>query len=251
MVPVVQAGRQPAPKLVYLEVVTTALRKLGLSEESITRSIFRDLGDGSIPYDYTGEAPLPGFWRDLDNVRFNASDISNLMVCPASTGVMGLEWHTLRDVRLAWEAAVVKYPALRDIEPPDLGTSRVEVSFAAPLMRWVETLVARLRRRPPPSASASAFSQGTEKTVQTDPPTRLTRLQEMERAGFFKGAPALQEAADYPRATYFLGCVPDDVTPAQFARGLEDWLKARDKVKAAPDQWHTSNRFLEEFRRRS
>jgi hypothetical protein len=81
---------------------------------------------------------------------------------------------------------------------------------------------------------------------------QLSHLQEMERAGFFKGAPALQDAADYAREAYRPdGYVPDDLTPTQFARGLENWLKARDKAKAVPDQWHTADRFLKEYRRRS
>jgi hypothetical protein len=151
---VAQADRQTAPKLVYLEVVTTALRKLGLSEESIMRGIFRGCGDGSLSYHHTGEAPPPGFWRTgLRNVRINASDISNLLLLPASAGGAGFETFTLSDVMLTWEDVVVKYPALRDIEPPELGTSRVEVSFAAPLMRWFETLVTRLWRRPPPPST--------------------------------------------------------------------------------------------------
>jgi hypothetical protein len=137
---------------VYLEVVTTALRKLGLSEESITRGIFRGCGDGSLPYDHAGEAPPPGFWRTgLHNVKFNASDISNMLIAPANAEVAGFYTFTLTDVMLSWEAVVVKYPALRDIEPPELGTSRIEVSFAAPLMRWFETLVTQLWRKSPPS----------------------------------------------------------------------------------------------------
>jgi len=87
MVPVAQANSQTAPKRVYLEVVTTALRKLGRSEESITRSIFQDCGDGSLPYDHTGEALPPGFWRTgLSNVKINASDISNVLILPADAG---------------------------------------------------------------------------------------------------------------------------------------------------------------------
>lgn len=241
-----QADRQTAPKLVYLEVVTTALRKLGLSEESITRGIFRGCGDGSLSYHHTGEDPPPGFWRTgLGNVRINASDISNLLILPASAGAVGFYTFTLFDVMLAWEDVVVKYPALRDTEPPELGTSHVEVSFAAPFMKRLEvvmTWLGTLLRKPPLSAEEEPKA----------PAPASTRLQEMERAGFFKGARALQDAADYAREAYSLdGCVPDDVTPAQFARGLEKWLKARNKVKVVPDQWHTSNRFLREYRHQS
>jgi hypothetical protein len=78
-----------------------------------------------------------------------------------------------------------------------------------------------------------------------------TRLEKMKRSGFLKSAPALQAAADYAREAYPPhGCVPDDVTPAQFARGLEEWLlrQADDKKKTIPSQWQTSKRFLQEYR---
>jgi len=128
MDPVARADRQPAPKLVYLEVVTTALRRLGLSEASITRSIFRGCGDGTLPYDHTGEAPPPGFWHTgPDNVRIDASDISNMLIDPASAEATVCKF-TLPDVMLDWEAVGAKYPALRDTEPPELGASRIEVS---------------------------------------------------------------------------------------------------------------------------
>ena len=124
MVPVAQANSQTAPKRVYLEVVTTALRKLGRSEESITRSIFQDCGDGSLPYDHTGEALPPGFWRtSLSNVKINASDISNVLILPADAGAVGFYTFTLRDVIFDWKDVVAKYPALRGTEPPELGTS--------------------------------------------------------------------------------------------------------------------------------
>lgn len=135
--------------------MTTALRKLGLSEESITRGIFRGCGDGSIGYHHTGEAPPPGFWRtSLHGVRFVASDIKNVMAFPASARGVGFEEITLSDVQLVWEDVVAKYSVLRGTEPPALDASRVEVFFAASLMRWFETLVTRLRRKPPPPSTA-------------------------------------------------------------------------------------------------
>ena len=156
MVPVAQANSQTAPKRVYLEVVTTALRKLGRSEESITRSIFQDCGDGSLPYDHTGEALPPGFWRTgLSNVKINASDISNVLILPADAGAVGFYTFTLRDVIFDWKDVVAKYPALRGTEPPELGTSHVKVSFAAPLMKLLETLAGWLGapwRKPAPPA---------------------------------------------------------------------------------------------------
>src|SRR5262249_1251800 len=174
MDPVAQADRQPAPKLVYLEVVTTALRRLGLSEESIRRGIFRGCVDGSLRYDHTGEAPPPDFWRNGANVRLNASDISNVVVFPAGAGDVDMCTLTLSDVMLAWEDVIVKYPALRDTEPPDLGTSRVEVSFTAPLMRQFEALVRWLRalwRRPvsPAGPEASATGSGSAQSAETAP----------------------------------------------------------------------------------
>ena len=239
-----QAGRQTAPTFVLLKVASVALENLGLGDAGVKRCVVQGCGDGSIPYRHEGAKTPPGFWRGhLSNFTFDGSDITNAV----GDGVYAF---TLPNVSLNWEALVAKYPEL-GAEPPRLDTSRVEVAATPFFTSWFETLVTRLRRKPSSSASTSAFSQGTERTVQTDPTTRLTRLQEMERAGFFKGAPALQDAADYARATYFRGCVPDNVTPTQFARGLEDWLKTRDKARAVPDQWHTSNRFLQEFRRRS
>jgi hypothetical protein len=106
-----------------------------------------------------------------------------------------------------------------------------------------------------PAKSAQPGEPGEPSAVPQEqpappPPEKLTRLQEMKRDGFFKRAPAAQAAADYAREAYPPhGCVPDDVTPAQFAHGLEDWLQADDKKKAISDQWQTSNRFLQEYRR--
>ena len=155
MDPVAQADRQPARKLVYLEVVTTALRRLGLSEESIKRGIFQGCGDRSLPYSIAGEDPPPGFWRNPATASFNASDISNVLVDDA-----GIYTFTLRDVMLDWAEVVAKYPALRDIEPPELGMSHVEISFAAPLMRWFETLMGWLgalwRKSAPPAQEEPA-----------------------------------------------------------------------------------------------
>jgi len=152
MDPVAQADRQPARKLVYLEVVTTALRRLGLSEESIKRGIFQGCGDGSLPYSIAGEDPPPGFWRNPATASFNASDISNVLVGGAGDDA-GIYTFTLRDVMLDWEHVVAKYPALRGTRPPGLGI--IEISFAAPLMRWFETLMGWLGapwRKPAPPA---------------------------------------------------------------------------------------------------
>jgi len=242
MVPVAQADRQAAPTFIRLKVVLVALENLGLGDAGAKRCIIQGCGDGSIPYQHEGAHTPSGFWHGhLSNFTFDGSDITN---------AVGDEIYafTLPNVSLSWEALTLKYPEL-DAEPPRLDTSRVEVAATPSFMRWLETLVTRLRRKPRPSAAASAFSQGTERIVQTDPTPQLTRLEEMERAKFFRGAHALQDAADYTRARYG-GCVPDDVTPAEFARGLEGWLKERDKVKAVPGQWQTSNRFLQEYRRR-
>jgi hypothetical protein len=226
MIPVAQAKRQTAPKLVYLEVVTTALRKLGLSEESITCSIFRGFGDGSLPYYHTGEAPPPGFWRtNLDNVRFNASDISNLLIAPASAGVAGFYTFTLRDVMLPWEDAVVKYPALRDTEPPELGTSRVEVSFATSLMRWLEMLATRLWRKPSPAEEAPETPAPTvAKTRKAGPGAERT----YDHAAFKAAAKTVLERGR-----------PD--TKALFYEKVRDELHAR-KVKAPPEDDDTTLR---------
>jgi hypothetical protein len=128
---VAKADRQPARKYVYLKVVIAALRELGLSEESITRGIFRRCGrccgDGSISFRHTGAAPPPGFWgTDLHNVRFVGSDIKNMMVLPADVGAVGLEEITLSDVELVWEDVIAAYPALRDTE----SSQRSEVTLA-------------------------------------------------------------------------------------------------------------------------
>lgn len=169
MDPVAQADRQPARKLVYLEVVTTALRRLGLSEESIKRGIFQGCGDGSLPYSIAGEDPPPGFWRNPATASFNASDISNVLVGGAGDDA-GIYTFTLRDVMLDWEYVVAKYPALRGTRPPGLGI--IEISFAAPLTKWLATL---WRKSAPPAEERSVASA-------TGPASKEKRLRRREEA---------------------------------------------------------------------
>jgi len=220
---VARADRQPAPKLVYLEVVTTALRRLGLSEASITRSIFRGCGDGTLPYDHTGEAPPPGFWHTgPDNVRIDASDISNMLIDPASAEATVCKF-TLPDVMLDWEAVGAKYPALRDTEPPELGASRIEVSFAAPLMRWLETLARWLwRKQPAPSTEEESKASATTSAPVSVPEKKLRRrdealdwlLEKMEQ-----NQPSYLKKMEWCRARLREG-------PAEFVEGGFPWTTA-------------------------
>jgi hypothetical protein len=237
MDPVAKADRQTASKFFPLKAVCDALEnRAGKSKESVKEFVARLIAGGH--YRHSGsEAPPPHFCRGHPSTfTFDGSDITDNW-CDRGYP------YKLRDVSLFWEAVVAACPEL-GAEPPELGKSRFEVSFAPPLMKWFETLVGWLRRKSPPAKE--------EPEVSTPTSALSTRLQEMERAGLFRGAPALQDAADYARDTYSSeGRVPDDVTPAQFARGLEGWLKARDKKKAPGGQWQTSNRFLQEYRRRS
>jgi hypothetical protein len=236
MIPVAKADRQTASTFVPLKAVLDALvNRVGKSAQIAIQFIIQLIADGHYRDRDSKELPFDFCRGHPSNFNVNGSDITKIMCM----GVGGAAF-TLYDVTLDWKAVVAACPEL-GAEPPKLGTSRVEIaSFAAPPRRWIETLVTRLRRKPPPAekeAPASVLS---------------IRLQEMERAGFFRGAPALQDAADYAREVYASeGHIPDEVTPAQFARGLEEWLKARDKVKAVPDQWHTSDRFLQEYRHQS
>jgi len=174
---VAEANRQTAPRFVYLKVVSVALGNLGLSDTSVTRGIFQGCGDGSIRYLHAGAEPPPGFWRTgLDNVTFRDSDIINMLV----SRDIGIYTFTLCDVRLAWEDVVVKYPEL-GAEPPELGTSRVEVTAAPSLMQWFGTLgmwLGALRRKPTPPAEEESRGPATPPASASVQPPKQSELLE-------------------------------------------------------------------------
>jgi hypothetical protein len=92
------------------------------------------------------------------------------MINPVAEGCYA---YTLLGVSLAWEDVVKAYPEL-GAEPHELGKSRMEVSFAAPLTKWLETLVRRLGalwRTPAPKV----WKKGEERKwlsnrIDQDPP---------------------------------------------------------------------------------
>ncbi|PWT80380.1 MAG: hypothetical protein C5B58_11800 [Acidobacteria bacterium] len=119
-----KASRDPARKLVYLEVAIAALRRLGLGEESIRRSIFQGCDGGGLFYTHTGPPPPPGFWRNWRNASFDGSSIKNIGA--------DVTWFVLSDVQLDWNWIAAKHPGAEL-----LGLGVIPITFAAPLMQWL------------------------------------------------------------------------------------------------------------------
>jgi len=146
--PVAKADRQPAPKLVYLKVATTALDRLGLSEESIKRYICRGCGNGSIPYVIRADDRMPPawFWNNPNTITFRASDITSLWI---------EDMVTLHDVQVDWNPIAAAYPKAKLRE---LGVVPVVVAFAEPLLQWLGTWFERLLRGRPLSLKEWAIN---------------------------------------------------------------------------------------------
>jgi hypothetical protein len=142
MGPVAKANRKIALTYVPLKVVSDELRsRAGESEAGVVEFTKRQIFRNRFRHRGSG-APPPNFCRDRGcHVVIEGSDVVDVW------GDCGYA-HRLRGVSLPWEDVLAEYPELGP-ELPKLGVYRVEVSFAASLMKWFEKLVARLWRKSP------------------------------------------------------------------------------------------------------
>ena len=137
MDPVAGADRQTAPNFVSLKAVSDALVNRAGRErrgrEAVRRSEVWPRVAFAITIAVQRSRP-PAFSAAIPTTFiFDGSDMTN-PVCEGGYA------YTLPGVSLAWEDAIAAYPEL-GAEPPELGRSRVEVSFAAPLMKWLGSLM--------------------------------------------------------------------------------------------------------------
>lgn len=252
-----KANRQTARTFVSLKAVSDALQnRAGQSEQRVKEFIILGMYCGGLRYRHCapGEPPpnLLGI-APPEDYTFDGSDIISPVLIIADMGPEPREYR-IPGVSIAWEDVVAKFPEL-GAEPPKLGTSRVEVSFATPLMRWFEKLMARLWRKSPSLKPATRIDTEELPTADALDPAKAAcaaYLEKMRRAGHLRGAQREMIAA----------CILDagGVTPALGAKGLvemvERWrcreAEAAGRKPPAPLNydalWRACDRFLKVYR---
>jgi len=179
---VAKADQQPAPNFVPLKAVCDALEnRAGESVQGVKRFVVQGMASGDLRYCHRGSVDPPSsFFRGYpDSFIFDGSDMINPVVEDGYA-------YRLRGVSLAWEDVIATNSALRDIELPQLGMPRFEVSLAVPLMQLVRRFAAP-RRRPAPLAEAAPVKKPLRKRNEAldwllekkerDPPKHWKKLE--------------------------------------------------------------------------